>query len=274
MTRPLCRTCGTQYPDSPAPPAACPICQDERQFVPESGQAWTTLDDLRRDHRTVISPVEPGLDQILVEPDFAIGERAFLIRLPPDAVLGGGVVMWDCVALIDAATVAAIQALGGLRAIVISHPHFYTTMVEWADAFGCPVYLHADDRAWVQRTGPALSFWSGETLALGDGLTVIRCGGHFAGAAVLHWAAGAGGRGALFTGDTIQGVLDRRWVSFMYSYPNLIPLPARAVRRIADAVSPFAFDRLYGGFAGRQVAEDARGVVLRSADRYMRAIAG
>jgi glyoxylase-like metal-dependent hydrolase (beta-lactamase superfamily II) len=265
----LCRTCGTQYPDSPAPPAACPICEDERQFVPESGQSWLTLEELRRGHRNVFTAIEPGLDQILVEPEFGIGERAFLIRLPE-----GGVVMWDCVALIDDATVSAIRALGGLRAIAISHPHYYTTMVEWAQTFGCPVHLHADDRDWVQRPDPALSFWSGETLALADGLTLIRCGGHFAGAAVLHWAAGAEGRGVLFSGDTIQGLPDRRWVSFMYSYPNLIPLPAPAVRRIADSVAPFAFDRLYGAFVGRQVKSDARGAVLRSAERYIRAIRG
>jgi hypothetical protein len=267
MTHYLCRTCGTQYPDSPAPPAACPICEDERQYVPESGQAWLTLDALRRDHRAVLTLVEPGLDQIEVAPHFAIGQRAFLVRLP-----GGGVLMWDCVALIDDALVAAIRALGGLRAIAISHPHYYTTMVAWAQEFGCPVHLHEGDRGWVQRPDPALSFWSGDSLALDDGLTMIRCGGHFAGASVLHWAAGADGRGVLLSGDTIQGLPDRRWVSFMYSYPNLIPLPARAVQGIAAAVAPYAFDRLYGAFAGRWVPQDAAGAVRRSADRYIRAI--
>ncbi|KGM34117.1 MBL fold metallo-hydrolase [Inquilinus limosus] len=269
MTLYLCRTCGTQYPDSPAPPAACPICEDDRQYVPESGQAWLTPEELRRDHRVTFTPVEPGLQQLLVEPEFAIGERAFLIPLPD-----GGVVMWDCLALLDDATEAAIRGMGGLRAIAISHPHYYTTMVDWAHRFGCPVHLHADDREWVQRPDPALSFWTGGTLDLGDGLTVIRCGGHFAGAAVLHWAAGAEGRGVLLSGDTIQGVPDRGWVSFMYSYPNLIPLPAAAVQGIADAVAPYEFDRLYGAFVGRQVKSDARGAVLRSADRYIRAIRG
>jgi hypothetical protein len=66
----------------------------------------------------------------------------------------------------------------------------------------------------------------------------VRCGGHFPGSAVLHWADGADGRGALFTGDTIQVVSDRRWVSFMYSYPNLIPTNAATVRQIVAAVAP------------------------------------
>ena len=43
---------------------------------------------------------------------------------------------------------------------------------------------------------------------------------------MLHWPAGANGKGALLTGDIIQVVQDRRYVSFMRSYPNLIPLGA------------------------------------------------
>ncbi|HET7092595.1 MAG TPA: hypothetical protein VFI22_03930, partial [Thermomicrobiales bacterium] len=104
---------------------------------------------------------------------------------------------------------------------------------------------------------------------LGGGLTLIRCGGHFAGSSVVHWPAGAGGAGALLTGDTITVVADRRWVSFMYSYPNLIPLDADAIRRIVAAVESYAFDRLYGGWDGSVVATDAKNAVRRSAARYL-----
>jgi hypothetical protein len=101
---------------------------------------------------------------------------------------------------------------------------------------------------------------------------LIRCGGHFPGGTVLHWAAGAEGRGALLSGDILQVVSDRRYVSFMYSYPDLIPLPASAVRRIVAAVEPFQFDRIYGGWWGRAVATDAKAAVARSAERYIAAI--
>jgi hypothetical protein len=123
------------------------------------------------------------------------------------------------------------------------------------------------------RPDPAIVFWEGETQALGPGLTLIRCGGHFAGSTALHWAAGAGGRGALLTGDTLQVASDRRFVSFLYSYPNMIPLPASTVRRIGAAVAPFAFDRLYGGWWDRAVAQDAQAAVRRSVDRYVAALA-
>ena len=73
--------------------------------------------------------------------------------------------------------------------------------------------------------------------------------------------------------DTIQVVADRNWVSFMYSYPNLIPLPAAAIRRICDGIAPYSFERLYGMRFESVVAPDAKNVVLKSAERYMKALA-
>jgi glyoxylase-like metal-dependent hydrolase (beta-lactamase superfamily II) len=187
-----------------------------------------------------------------------------------------GNVLWNCVSLVDDGTVAEVGRRGGVAAIAISHPHFFTGVAEWSRAFGgVPVLLHADDRAWVTRPDGAIHLWEGETREVlpGSGLTLVRCGGHFPGSCVLHWAGGAGGAGALLTGDTITVVADRRWVSFMYSYPNLIPLGADAVRRIVAAVTPYPFDRLSGGWAGSVVATDAKGAVRRSAERYLARIA-
>jgi hypothetical protein len=268
MTSLICRTCGTQFPPSPAPPAGCPICEDERQYIGYGGQQWLTMDELRRDHTNRIEEVEPDLVGIGTTPAFAIGQRALLVRTPE------GNLLWDCITLLDEATVAAVRALGGVSAIAISHPHYYSTMVEWAQTFGASIYLHRDDQEHVVRPDPAIRFWEGETLPLLGGLTLVRCGGHFAGAQVLHWPAGAAGRGALLTGDIIMVAQDRRYVSFMYSYPNLIPLPARAVRRIVAAVAPFAYDRIYGAWWERVVGTGAQAAVARSAERYIAAIEG
>jgi glyoxylase-like metal-dependent hydrolase (beta-lactamase superfamily II) len=262
----ICTTCGTQYAETPRPPDACTICQDKRQYVKASGQGWTTLDALRRSHRNALKLKEPGLIGIGVEPHFGIGQRALFVRTPR------GNVLWDCVSLLDEAVIEALRALGGVAAVAISHPHYYTTMVEWGRAFGAPVYLHADDRRWVMRPDPALTFWDGETRPLGDGLTLIRCGGHFDGSTVLHWAGGSDGKGALLTGDIIQVTADRQHVSFMYSYPNYIPLPAAAIKRITRAVEPFAYDRVYGAFWDLVIERDGKAAVQRSAERYLRAI--
>jgi hypothetical protein len=266
MSHFICVTCGSQFSETSAPPPACPVCEDERQYIGWGGQRWTTLDDLRRDHHNVIKEEEPGLIGIATHPTFAIGQRALLVQAP------GGNVLWDCLSLLDEPTVAAVRALGGVAAIAISHPHYYSSMVEWAHAFDATIYLHADDRRWVMRPDPSIVFWEGETRPLGEGLTLIRCGGHFAGGTVLHWAAGADGRGALLAGDILQVVSDRRYVSFMYSYPNLIPLPAASVRRVVAAVEPYPFERLYGAWWDRIVARDAKAAVARSAARYIAAI--
>ena len=134
----ICDTCGSQFMPSEQPPPACPICEDERQFVPPGGQRWTTLDALARGHFNCYRQYEPGLIGIGTLPKFAIGQRALLLRA------GGGNILWDCISLIDAATVEIVNGLGGLAGIAISHPHYYGTMVEWSRAFGgAPIHLHA-----------------------------------------------------------------------------------------------------------------------------------
>jgi len=265
----ICITCGTQFTPSERPPSECPICTDERQYVPPSGQSWTTLEALSRGHFNYYSQYETGLTGLATTPKFAIGQRAMLVRTPQ------GNVLWECVSLIDAATIEIVNGLGGLTGIAISHPHYYSSMVEWSRAFGgIPIHLHAADRQWIMRPDPAIRLWDGDTLALTDGLTLIRCGGHFAGGTVLHWAQGGAGKGALLTGDIIQLIPDRSHVSFMRSYPNLIPLSAPAVNRIGAMIEPLSFDALYGAFFGREVPHGGKDVIMKSIDRYIAAIRG
>jgi hypothetical protein len=264
--RAICVTCGTQYPDSDAPPPACFICLDERQYVGWNGQQWTTLDELRQERRNEIREEEPDLVGIGTKPHFAIGQRALLVRTP------GGNVLWDSTSLIDDDTIAAVRSLGGIAVIAISHPHFYSSMVEWSHAFDAPILLHAADRQWVARLDPAIEFWEDETRPLHDGITLIRCGGHFEGGTALHWPAGAGGAGALLVGDILMVCQDRRHVSFMRSYPNLIPLPLSSVRRIVAKLEPFAFDRVWAGWWSSRIWDDAKAAVHRSAERYIRVL--
>ena len=262
MPRFLCTTCGTQYPKTPAPPAACAICADERQYVNPLGQAWTTPDALARTHRNAFAEHEPGLLGIGTTPGFAIGQRALLVTTPV------GNLLWDCISLLDPATERIIAALGGIAAIAISHPHYYAAMTSFARAFAAPILLHAADRVHVMDPDPAIRFWEGETLEALPGLTLIRLGGHFAGGTVLHWAAGAG---ALLSGDILQVGPDRR-VSFMRSYPNLIPLDAGTVRGIAAELVPWAFGRVYGAWWDRVIAAGGTEAVASSAARYIAAV--
>ena len=260
----ICTTCGTQFAPAAAPPPSCPVCEDERQFVPAGGQRWTTLADLAVGHNNAWREHEPDLLGIGTTPAFGIGQRALLVRTP------AGNVLWDCISLIDAASIALVRALGGIAAIAISHPHYYSSMVEWAEAFDATVWLHAADRDWVMRPDPRIRFWSGATQPLPGGLTLINAPGHFDGATMLHWPAGAGGRGALLSGDIVQVAADGKSAGFMRSYPNYIPLGAAAVTRIGAAVAPFAFERVYGAWFDRVIAQDGKAAVERSVARALR----
>ena len=262
----ICVQCGTQYPPSEAPPERCPICEDVRQYVRWEGQAWTALDELARTH-PVHWEEDHGLWGIGSKPAFAIGQRALLVRTPRANVL------WDCSAPLDDATVERIKAMGGVTAIAISHCHYYTTMVEWAERLDAPILLHEANRDWVMRRHPSITWWAGESCAIAEGLTLYRCPGHFDGGTILHWAEGPDGKGALLAGDILQVTQDRRHVSVMFSYPNLIPVNAATIRSVEAIVAPLAFDRVYGAWWGRNIIGNAKDAVAASFDRYLAAIA-
>jgi len=263
----ICATCAVQHADTPQPPDTCAICSDERQYLGWEGQRWTTMAELGRDHAVLLREEEPGLVGIGVEPAVAIGQRALLVRTP------GGNVLWDAVPLLDDAARERITELGGITAICLSHPHFYAAHVEFAEAFDATVHLPRADLAWVRRPSSRIVPFD-DVVEPVPGVTLARIGGHFDGAAVLHWPAGADGAGALLTGDTVTVAQDRDWVSFMWSFPNLIPLDAATVLDIATRVERFRFDRVYGGWWGRVVVTDGAAAVRRSADRYVARLRG
>jgi hypothetical protein len=264
----ICTACGTQYAPSDKAPAHCTICEEERQYVPAAGQSWTTLKSLAARTFNSYRQHEPGVIGIGTQPAFAIGQRALLIRTP------NGNVLWDCIAMLDDATVTVIKAMGGIAAIGISHPHFYTTMVEWSRAFDAPIHLHAADRQWIMRPDPAIRLWEGDTLQLLPDVTMIRGGGHFPGGSMLHWAKGANGRGVLCSSDIATVTTDRKFLTFMWSYPNFIPLSVKQVEGIAAALAPFRFDAIYGHYFDRVIPTGAEAVLEKSVARYLAAISG
>lgn len=265
----ICQTCGVQFTElsiaTSTPPSTCPICEDERQFVPESGQAWTTQHELQSQHRNDIKQVDTHLYSIKTTPRFAIGQQAHLIQTPE------GNILWDCISFLDQATIETIQSLGGIKTIAISHPHFYSTMIDWAEVFDAELLIHKADEAYVMQPNSKIQFWDGERLELHSNLTLINSGGHFDGATVLHWPQGANGHGALLTGDIIDVAADNRWLSFMYSFPNKIPLSKAKIEAIVQSIDGVSFEKIYGAFGGI-VHEDAKAAVSRSAERYIKAI--
>ena len=267
MNKYICKTCGVQYKETENAPNQCHICNDERQYVNISGQEFTHLSELKKNHKNIIIREEQNVSSIRTEPIFGIGQRALLIETKQ------GNILWDCISLIDDDTITEIENRGGISAIAISHPHFYSSMIEWSKAFGnVPIYIHEDDKEWIQYEHENIVLWNGEIKIINDEVTLIKCGGHFKGSSILYWAGGAEGEGAIFTGDTIHVAADRKSVSFMYSFPNLIPLPERSIIQIVNAIKHFKFDRIYGGWKDSIIERNAKQVISMSAERYINAI--
>ncbi len=266
MTRFVCSTCGTQYGDRTDPPDRCAICSDDRQYVGWSGQHWTTLEALQAAH-SVRFEVDDGLLGVGITPAFGIPQRSLVLPTP------AGNILWEATSLVTAAAVAELEAVGGISTIVISHPHFYASMVEWSEAFGgVPIVLHANDREWIARPSEHIELWDGDVLPLTDGVTLYRCPGHFPGSTVLHSTAGPNGRPILLAGDALHVAQDRRHVSFMYSVPNHVPSHPDDVEEIRRRLDTVDFDDLYGFTWGLNIIGGARACVDESFERYFRAV--
>ena len=256
----ICSTCAVEHA---AKVDVCAICADERQWVPADGQQWTTPGELRDEgYRAELCELEPDLYGITSTPDAGIGQQAKLLRTTEGSLL------WDPIGYVDADIAEQVLSLGPVRAIVASHPHMFGVQVEWSRFCGdAPVLVAEADAEWIARPSPAIELWS-DDLEILPGVLLSQPGGHFPGSAVVHWAGGAGGRGVVLAGDTIAPNPDRTSVTFMRSFPNRIPMSAAVVRRVADHVGQYDFERLYGNF-DNVIDTDAHAAMLRSANRYI-----
>jgi len=261
MDKKICTACGTQFPKEGQDIEICPICLDERQAVPETGQTWTNLQELAENHEIVIKKLHPQLYELRMVPSFAIGQRALLLIAPE------GNILWDCIPLLNEPTIEFIRSKGGLKAIALSHPHYYTTMNEWAETFGCAVYLHKKDREWIFHPGKKIKLWDGEEMDLWEGIRLLCIGGHFDGASVMH-VPFLSEQGAILCGDTFFISPSKKHVSIMYSYPNRIPLSVAAVQSIKDRMTHIAFDTLYGFHESQNIEGGAKTLLMKSLERY------
>lgn len=260
MTVYLCATCAVETDGPRTSGQVCPICADERQYVPPEGQRWTTVEELvAGGHRLLWREVEPHLLALWTEPGVGIGQHGHLAQGQDGSLL------WDPPGLITPEAVDQIRARGPVLGVAASHPHMFGVQLEWAAALEAPVFVNRADAGWVQRSGAAISIWD-EEVALSHELTLLRLGGHFPGSAVALWSRGAEGRGVLLSGDTIFVNPDQT-ASFMRSYPNRIPLSAAVVQRLAAVTDGLAFDRVYNNF-GAVIDAEARAMVRFSANRH------
>ena len=241
----------------------CLICSEERQYVPEEGQIWITQEALLSSHKNKITRINDRLFEIVIEPRFAIGQRAFLV------LSERGNVLWDCVPMFDEETIRFISSKGGLNAIAFSHPHYYSNMNDWARAFDCPIYIHQADTQYIVDKGGNIHLWEGEELPLWDDLKLVNIGGHFEGSSVLL-ISGLSEKGAVLCGDTLYLSPSKKHFAIMYSYPNRMPLSISEIKRIKQRFKALDFDTVYGFYSYQNVEGTAKKLLETSIERYLK----
>jgi len=257
----ICTACGTEFPSDSDLPQLCPICDDDRQYIPEKGQTWTNPDELSNNYSVLIKKINNRLYELKMIPGFAIGQRAFFV------LASGGNILWDCIPLIDEPTIDFIKSKGGLKAIAFSHPHYYSTMNVWADVFNCPIYIHQNDEQWIMNKGNHVSLWVDTERELWDSIRIINIGGHFPGSSILHIPF-LSPEGLVLCGDTLYISRSKRHIAVMHSYPNQIPLSLREVHRINEQVQNIQFDTLYGAFSGQNLSNNVKIIFDNSMKKY------
>ena len=196
MTIHLCATCAVETEGAHSADRICPICADERQYLPKGGQRWTTVETLTADGHTLEwFEVEPDLIGLTTKPGVGIGQQTMIVRTEE------GNLLWDPPGLITDEAIDHVRRLGPVVAIAASHPHMYGVQLAWAEVLNAPVLVSAKDAEWLQRRGDAIEQWSGERRVTST-ITLYELGGHFPGSRVALWSAGAAGRGVLLAGDT------------------------------------------------------------------------
>ncbi|KAJ7140248.1 beta-lactamase-like protein [Mycena crocata] len=268
----LCIQCGTQYGVTEGL-TECHICDDPRESVAATGHAFTTLGKAKssRKYKNIIRQQyknEPHIYTIQTQSILGIGQRCFLIKTAQ------GNILWDCIAYIDDATIKEINALGGVDAISISHPHFYTSHLTWSRAFkNAPVFLSAEEGHLISRPDEhgVRRFVTNKKFEIlpGSGATRIKTGGHFPGSAVLHY------KNSMFVSDSLHVTRSALWdinrkpgtsyYAFLWSHVNTIPLPPGEIAGIISAISPYEFDVAHGMFPDRDLRSDAKQRAIDSA---------
>jgi len=260
-TQNICTACGTRYSSKKFRKHECPICLDDRQYVPSDGQTWLSFQSLEADYSIEIKKHTEQLFEMSVLPDFAIGQRAFFLQSE------AGNMLWDCIPLITQSAVDFIQDRGGIQAIAISHPHYYSLMAEWASAFQCPIYLHQGDHQWIMDGHQHVHFWEGKEKRLMDRFTLVHTGGHFPGSTVLHTDIAKLGP-TLFTGDSLYLSKDLRHLSTMYSYPNFVPLSRTETLGVFEAVANYPSEAIMGAFPHQNMYSNGKKIIADSFKRY------
>ena len=239
-----------------ATPPDCPVCTDVRNDLPADGWRFLPEAAVAAGHDGAAHEAAPGLWAFTTLPALGLAGTGWLLVRPQ------GNIAFEAAPWYSPAMLARVAALGGIATIAASHAHGYGALWQlqraWPDA---PLAIHRDDLPMTKAFGVSLPY--DDTLDLGGGAVLHHVGGHYAGQAALHDAAGR----RLFCGDMFKVDQDAAGravaLSSHKAFHKDIPLTHAELRRYRDVVARLDFDSLCTPF---EYAEIGQATALRALD--------
>ncbi len=258
----ICTYCGNRVFVEDGESPACRICALRNIPEPKERERYVPPDDLRPSHHTEIHQLEEDIWRLYVRPDLGIRHYAYFIRRP------AGNLLMDMQPLLTPDAEAWVAAQGGLRTIILSHPHYYGAMDEFSTRFGAPIRMHLTDREWPAGY-PKVEYFDAPTLALDDETTVHHIPAQFEGGLCLLYRRH--GR-ILFTGDTLMVSASSGELSAWKSTPRQVPYTWEEFRIIRERIAALEFSQLFASVRG-EIREEAKERALNFCAAYADGVA-
>ncbi|MBI2881264.1 MAG: MBL fold metallo-hydrolase [Candidatus Tectomicrobia bacterium] len=236
----VCTYCGNRTFVEAGEEPRCLICAKRYVPGPKERPRFARPDDLRPDHHMEIVQLEEDIWRFYTRPDLGIRHYAYFIQRP------GGNVLMDMQPLLTEDLAGWIEERGGIRHIILSHPHYYGAMDEFSARFRAPIHVHVSDRPWPAGY-PNVEFFETERLSLDGALEVHRIPAQFEGGLCLLFARR---RGVLFTGDTLMVSPATGELSAWKSTPRRVPYTREEFRVIREGILRLEFDQIFASVRG------------------------
>ena len=246
----ICTYCGNRTFVQGVESPECLSCAN--RYVPEptgDRERFADPDAVRADHRMDIIQLEEDVWRLHVHPVLGIRHYAWFIERP------GGNVLMDMQPLLTDDLEAWIASRGGLKTIILSHPHYYGAMDEFSARFEASIRMHVTDKSWPAGY-PNVEFFDAETLDLDDAIRVHHIPAQFEGGLCLLYARHGG---ILFTGDTIMISPSTGELTSWKNTPRRVPYHLEEYRNIRKRIMALKFDQIYASVRG-EVRSGAKGL--------------
>jgi glyoxylase-like metal-dependent hydrolase (beta-lactamase superfamily II) len=223
-------------------PAACPVCEDVRNDLPEDGWRFLPEGDVSAAHAGEWRWVRDDMLAFTTTPALGLAGTGWLLIDPEHGNTAFEAAPWYSPTMLD-----EIARLGGIRHLSCSHVHGMGALWQLQEAFAPEVVaINVHDLQLTKAFRVTHPY--DQSLELTPALTLHRTGGHYAGQAALHDSS----RRLLFCGDMFKVEQDAGGrataISSHWAFHKSIPLTPAQLRCYREVVAALEFDGIVTPF--------------------------